>query len=58
MRPGAERLEGLASDAVDDANLEWIASLEDGSSKRIGVNVEADHPAAIAEDWRRIDGLR
>jgi hypothetical protein len=55
--PGTQPIEGLASHAVDDASFERIAPMEDRGRKRIGMNVEADHPAVGAERWRSIDGL-
>jgi hypothetical protein len=55
--PGAERREGLPCHAVDDAGLEWIAPIKNGSGESIRMDVQADHPAASAERWWRIEAL-
>ena len=43
--PGAERLQRLPGDAVDDAGAQRIAPLEDGGGEGVGVDVEADGAA-------------
>jgi hypothetical protein len=56
-RPGAERLERLAGDALRDARTEGIASLEDRGGEGVRMDVQANGAAAGAERWRGISGL-